>query len=406
MKRLTLPLLIVLLLSTVARADLAGAIDATCRVTATDGGMGTGCVFERSAGHLFILTNAHVASSPTVECEFWRDGHLSRPLPAEVIARDVHVDAAIVRIGEAVFQGRLPRVVQLAARGSRLLPGATITSVGCAGGRWSTGWKGHVLADDGREVRFVPPPANGRSGSALFDPHGQKIVGLIKARTMDDSTGIAVSVGALYGAFSPASTRPSFRPGTKAPTDGRSSNADDSNVAARGCPSGGCTLGLLPFGRDERQPQQPGAPWPTLPVDGTSGGTRGGMDLSSVERRLERIALLIEELDRQRDGTPAPPTSGEIADELTLRQRLAERLDGTAGFTMGKMIATALGLSAPLSIALAVGLWLIARRLSDKLASGEPLLIEKLFDRVDGKIDRLRDRLEDRLVRPEKTDAK
>jgi len=375
MKRLLLSLPIFLALAAAARAELERAIDATCRITAADGGRGTGCVFERSQGHVFLLTNAHVASSSTVQCEFWRDGHRSRPLAGQVVQRDERIDAAIVRVAASQFAGMLPQAVPIAPRGSRLTPGMTITSVGCAEGRWSTGWKGHVLADDGREVRFVPPPANGRSGSALFDATGRHVVGLIKARTMDDSTGIAVSVGALYDALGSTS------------------------ASTESCPSGNCSPRLLPFRRDQ-QPPPAANPWPTLPPAGASRG-----ELDSIENRLDRIALLIEQMERERDqSTPVPPRPRDD-DDPSLRQRIADRLSGTAGFTSGKLIATALGLSAPLSLAIGIGLWLVARRIGHKLESGEPLVIEKLVDRVDRRIDGLRDRLEDRFGRGEKKDS-
>ena len=377
MKRFVSPLLIVLALAAVARAELERAIDATCRITAADGGRGTGCVFERSQGHVFLLTNAHVASSATVQCEFWRDGHRSQPLVGQVIRRDERVDAAIVRVAESQFAGTLPQAVPIAPRGFRLVPGATITSVGCAEGRWSTGWKGHVLADDGGEVRFVPPPANGRSGSALFDATGRRIVGLIKARTMDDATGIAVSVGAIYDAL-----------GSR-------------TASAESCPSGNCAPRLLPFRNNQGPQAGPSNPWPTLPPSGTSRG-----ELDSIENRLDRIALLIEQAQRERDqSTPRPPRPSED-DDPSLRPRIAGRLSGTAGFTSGKLLATALGLSAPLSLAIGIGLWLVARRIGHKLETGEPLLVERLVDRVDRRIDGLRDRLENRFGHGDRKDEK
>ncbi len=208
---------LVLAIATTAGASIADCIDATCRITCGDG-RGTGCVFERSQGRVFVLTADHVVSDgPDVKCEFWRDGHLSRPLPGKVISRSKAADAAVVVLNEAVFAGVLPKVVPIAPRDYVLRPGQTVTSVGCAKGSWSTGWKGHVLSYRGGDLHFVPAPANGRSGSAVFDADGLRIVGLLRARTGDDSEGIATSVQSLYGAFG-GGQQTQFCPGGKCPT--------------------------------------------------------------------------------------------------------------------------------------------------------------------------------------------
>ena len=118
----------------VARASIADCIDATCRITAGDvasgqGGRGTGCVFERSQGRVFVLTCAHVVGSQSVvQCEFWRQGHQSRALPGRVTARSPAADAAIVTLDERLFGGVLPKVVPIARRDYVLRPGQTVTS--------------------------------------------------------------------------------------------------------------------------------------------------------------------------------------------------------------------------------------------------------------------------------------
>src|SRR5574340_1499151 len=123
-------------------AALPDCLDATCRVTAPDQGRGTGCVFERSQGQVFVLTCAHVATGQTVQCEFWRDGHQSQPLAGQVQMRSEAADAAVVSIPESAFGGLLPKAIPFAPRESMLRDGDTVTSVGCALGAWSTAWKG------------------------------------------------------------------------------------------------------------------------------------------------------------------------------------------------------------------------------------------------------------------------
>jgi len=186
-----------------ASASLADCIDATCRIQAADGSTGTGCVFEISQGTVFVLTNRHVVgAADSVRCVFWQQGHQSAALTGSVLARSDQVDVALVTVPAAAFDGRLPRVVPIAPGGNRLAEGETVTSVGCANGAWATGWKGHVLGYDGTSVCFTPPPADGRSGSALFDASGQRIVGLIWGRLeQGQGRGYAVTVDNLYRAL-------------------------------------------------------------------------------------------------------------------------------------------------------------------------------------------------------------
>jgi hypothetical protein len=186
-----------------AEASLADCLDATCRIHAPDGSTGTGCVFEISQGAVFVLTNRHVVgTADVVRCVFWQHGHQSTPIAAQVLARSDQVDVALVTVCAASFDGRLPRVIPIAPRGTRLAPGETVTSVGCASGAWATGWKGHVLGYDGTSVCFTPPPADGRSGSALFDADGRRIVGLIWGRLeRGEGEGYAITVENLYRAL-------------------------------------------------------------------------------------------------------------------------------------------------------------------------------------------------------------
>lgn len=439
------------LIVTKAPAAVSDCVDATCRISTPDGSRGTGCVFEIGRGQVFVLTCAHVVGRSTaVQCEFWREGHQSQPLPGRVLARveDDRCDAAVIAVDESQFGGLLPRVVPLAPRDYVPRPGDTITSVGCANGAWSTGWKGHVLGDRGGDLRFVPVPANGRSGSALFDAAGEKIVGVIRARTIDNSEGIAVSLEELYRALG---NKTAWLPnaGTQPP---RQSVAGES--APVQCPGGTCpapTPYLLPYRYREQfrnQPQQ--APqqqvWPTLPAQPAA----PPVDLGSTNQRLDKlldsqgkIAELLGDL-RQAGAQLVPPpaagSSGAVAEQAqeskirqiaekvigepgTLLERIAARRakvqaelgdgasevdiakayardfakeklsDGTLGLTAGKILGGALGFSGPLALALGGGLWLLSRRIGSKVASGEPLLVQNLVGQLSDKIDALKGRL-------------
>ena len=175
-----------------ARAALSDCIDATCRITTAEGSCGSGCVFEIGNGSVYVLTAGHVAgNAAAVQCEFWRHGHQSSPLAGQVIGRSAAADAAVVAVPAAALGGLLPAAIPLAPRGEAVRAGDTLASVGCAGGSWSTGWKGHALGYEAEELRFVPAPANGRSGSALFDGEeggGQPEAGPNPAVTLEAAT--------------------------------------------------------------------------------------------------------------------------------------------------------------------------------------------------------------------------
>lgn len=198
-----------------ASGAMTDCIDATCRISAsnTQGKpiRGTGCVFEISNGHAYVLTNAHIATTKTPQMVFWRDGHQSQLISGETIMRDNQADAAIIAIDVQKFNGFLPSVIPIAKPFHKLWSKETIASVGCANGSWATSWKGHVIRyyDNGNDVHFIPIPANGRSGSAIFNAEGTEIVALLRARDDDDNPtyGIATSVQALYRAFGEHSTQ-------------------------------------------------------------------------------------------------------------------------------------------------------------------------------------------------------
>jgi len=498
--RYYLPVLL-MLFAGAARAAIDDCIDATCRITAADGGRGTGCVFELSQDRVYVLTAAHVVGrSRQIECEFWRHGHRSSPLAGQVTARDEAADAAIVMLSQAAFGGVLPTAIPLAPRDHVLRPGQPVVSVGCAGGSWATGFKGHVLGYRGADLVFVPGPANGRSGSAVFDATGERIVGLLRARSMDDSHGFATSVQALYRAFSTSSNCRLKIENLQLPIETQ-------------CPGGQCPIvpsqgdvtpwRLLPYRhyQDERYRQlerqlpAPSPAWPTLPP----GATSSPVDLRPLEQKLDRNAdMMRDRLDRIAallesrtpasgpESIPAPLPSAtkpprELVDEAaeqaaaaakaqvdavrqevqtaqeesgrlreavegmrglvqqvvgdreTLRERfeariekvkaelgeaarkpeivrayirdlLAEKLgDPELGMSAGKLLGGALGLSAPLAIALAAAAWLVSRRVGSKLEAGEPLLVQKLFDRLGDKLDDLKDRVRDQQAGGTKT---
>lgn len=293
----------------VAPAAMSDCMDATCRITAPDGSRGTGCVFEISQGTVHVLTAAHVVGNhPAVRCEFWRAGHQSRPLAAQVTGRSDAADAALVALPQNAFGGVLPKAIPLAPRDYRPRLGEALTSVGCANGAWSTGWKGHALGCDAAELRFVPTPANGRSGSAIFDSEGRFIVALLHARTADNAEGIATPVQAIYRAFD--ERRTGILPVPENTTTGKMPVLQQTQCGPNGCRPQTWQNHLLPYryrheqqGTPENQSPRPAAPWPTLPETAPS---KPQVDVSPLDEKLGRIAGMLEDLKKGSATGPAP----------------------------------------------------------------------------------------------------
>jgi thioredoxin len=173
----------ILLLAGNARASLDDCHKASCRVHA-QGGSGTGCVYKIDEHYAYVLTNAHVAGSRTgapMRCVFNRDGYevtLNGVVCHTTGVQGVR-DQAVIAIPVSSFDGWRPSIIPLAPADYQLPTGMTIKSVGCPRAEWASSWIGHVESINGRTLDFVPTPAPGRSGSALFDRDGKFIVGLV-----------------------------------------------------------------------------------------------------------------------------------------------------------------------------------------------------------------------------------
>src|SRR3989304_2476622 len=133
------------------------------------------------------------------------------------------------------------------------------------------------------------------------------IVAVLRARTVNDSEGIATPVQSLYDAFSTIAKQ--------ANNGWRSSDCAD--IQQVQCPGGTCptpTPYLLPYRYREQfrnqqstpTPTQPLAPaWPTLPI--SSGST---IDLGPTNEKLDKIADL---LIKQFQSPPPPPVAQPAA---------------------------------------------------------------------------------------------
>jgi hypothetical protein len=198
--RSTKAILLAVTLSLFAGVSTASDLHDTCReatVRIRNGNsMGSGTLFRESEEHLYVLTNAHVAGTGLgnrVQVEFWREGHQSRPIEAETVAvayiPRAYRDIAVVRVDRRALGGYRPPVIPL-ADSQDSFNYQNIFSVGCPSGRWPTAFEGFALrrqANGGDTIHFVPMPAGGRSGSAIFDVKGgeAQIIGLIAWRSTD-----------------------------------------------------------------------------------------------------------------------------------------------------------------------------------------------------------------------------
>ena len=280
--------------------------DAACRITAGSN-MGTGSVYDLNSSYAAILTNAHVVDRANiVACEFWSRGHQSGKLPGQVFVSDPTIDAAVILVPAAAFGGVLPKPLAFAKSNPAI--GALIKSVGCASGAWATGWEGHVTRYEGGQVYFVPPPAGGRSGSAICNEAGQ-IVGLLRIRTGDNKEGGAVELGTLLSRLTPA-TKTAAKDFTRDPQL-------TSWISA--CPPGGCPVpetddGLFPIfpRRQQAAPPISGNPWPTLPSPSLM---PPAIDYGP---ELNHIADLLQQ--RQAPPTPAAPAGPDPACMAAVQQ--------------------------------------------------------------------------------------
>jgi hypothetical protein len=309
-----------LLLSGQAVGDLSTCIEATCRVRRAGGYMGTGCAFSRTDSTLYVLTCQHVVGQDArCTVEFWYRGHQGRPLQATVEARSQRLDAAVLAVPLRQFgSGPVPPIVPIASRLDPPVVGETVTSVGCALGAWATAWKGHVIGYRGTRVWCRPPAAGGRSGSAVFDEAGTKIVGIIQVR--DDQHGATgvMPVHFLYDEF-----------GFQRSPRGQQTQCNP----------------VPPMdewfrGRQPRQQPQPGgggfsgdAPWKSLPPDDQAPEPKqetpprvvvpDPIDMGATNQRLDAIAQAIRE--SKPAATPqAQPSQAVLAKLEAIDRAVAE----------------------------------------------------------------------------------
>ena len=456
--RRILPLLIVLIASVLVCGNAVASMDdcfrATCRINVSGGQdetKGTGCVFDSdTGGNVWILTCRHVVNSGTqYKLDFWSEGGPQfEPVNATLAFLVPQCDSAVLTVPREVFGSNVPTAIPLSQHSPAA--GEKITSVGCANGSWATGWQGHVLGySTSREpaMHFLPVPADGRSGSAIFNADGTEIVAVLFARLNDSTQGLAVPIEDLTGQFSQSQSRyirtsrefsgplvPVLKrtqeifPGDPGYPKSQM-NATPSQCGPGGCPTSPQQGGGI-FGRRQQPPQQYGARQQQqapeqylIPFRNETDGRLDNLEGQSGVLPLPDsrpdglISGLLEGL-RGRVGANENRIFGieerlEILDS-SLGERIIARLVEKFPFLgfLGK-----LGWFGPIILGgVLIGIFLLIRKdVKNRIATGDPLLIEKIakatpwkFDdriaekfserlvRIDGKVDELRDKVKDR----------
>ena len=167
---------------------------ASVRIFAAGGSLGSGSIYEKTPEGVSILTNAHVAGAVNskVRVEFFYQGRLSNKVPAVVtkslLSNRTDHDYAVVFIKKEDIGAYYDLIQPIPLAEKDFTPDfSKLYSAGCPQGTWQTHWIGHGTGAMGEQaVRFVPMPANGRSGSAIYQVlEGGSVVqvGLITYRT-------------------------------------------------------------------------------------------------------------------------------------------------------------------------------------------------------------------------------
>ena len=160
-------------------ADLYDAAMATVRVRCGNG-VGSGIVVGANDQAYYALTNAHVADRSVCTVEFFSEGKMSAQVTGcQTVSRDPQNDVAVVQIDKRKLSGHVPAIIPIDPA-YEMRRGDPICSVGHPHGENPTAFVGGYVGKtaDG-SITFRPPPAQGRSGSALFDRDFTRVVGLI-----------------------------------------------------------------------------------------------------------------------------------------------------------------------------------------------------------------------------------
>jgi hypothetical protein len=218
------------------------------------------------------------------------------------------VDIAIVALERQRLGGVEPPLIPFATAGSPISEPQQV-SVGCSLGSWPTCWKGHRVASSlfgGSVIQFVPAPADGRSGSALFDAAGKHVVGLVAWRDESQGVGLAMSHDVVWEFLRgrvPTNLNQPIDHAVPVQEQQYDFSLGDTPQACPQCEG----LRLWPFGGKQQAPPtqpptNPQNPWPDLPstLGGSGAAPTGDLVLrSEFEAARREFDAALRDLDRR-----------------------------------------------------------------------------------------------------------
>ncbi len=171
--------LFLLLFPISAFGDLYTASKAIIRVTVRNGtkgtGIGSGVIVGSDGKFYYALTNAHVATSQEVAVELFDAGTVTLR-KGKTVMRDESVDLAVIKID---CEGYNPSIIPVDPSFT-MKPGDILATMGHPEGQMPTCYfctfKG---SDPAMGLYFNPPPKQGRSGSPMLSPDGNRVVGIV-----------------------------------------------------------------------------------------------------------------------------------------------------------------------------------------------------------------------------------
>lgn len=442
----TLAIALVALAAGLALAGPQEFYGAACRVS-TPHGMGSGCCYSVDNRVVAVITCHHVVKgNRTAWVEFYRPSGRSAKILGQVIVSRPDVDAAVIVIPSHVFRGILPKALPPAKKLPRV--GAKIATVGCPNGQDIQGYTATVSRYEGQDMIFAPAPAMGRSGSAIADYDGNEIVAILYAHQPSGRPveGRATTITAIASAVDNQIQR------TALAFDEAVENQEvvETQCAGGQCPGGQCApQGNRIFGQ-RPQAQQPSVPWPNEELPGPAYDSAAGQRdplLPYRQREAEEDRAIAQGLQgirsdlqglKQQQIVP-PPSSGPIgpiadpqaramaeqalgqvgelgkkvdaiAEPLAnikakleadaekggikgkIAQRILDAAEGEDGEAKGELGLVQKVLHGKLIwIGLAILALFIIKDIKDKKTTGDPLLIEKVLDKVRGARDKATD---------------
>ncbi|HOM17566.1 MAG TPA: serine protease [Thermoguttaceae bacterium] len=396
----------------------AGAHPAVCRVIHNlPGGLrclGSGVLVDKEGQYGLVITCQHLfRDGPGTTQAIFPDG---QAFEAKLLHQDPAADLAALLIAR-------PSAEPVPVADTPPQPGEPVQSCGygpdgrywCNQGR-VVGYARTASAPGWETLELTGRARQGDSGGPVFNAQGQ----LVAVLWGTDGRSVSAAYCGRVDRFLQQTGRyllpwnarndPANRPPTNPPG---SSNAPGSGGAAGS--AGDLNriearldriLDLLNQGRSgpsapvppaEQQGFGSGASGIGVPSGGESKGTAPSAGASAESTRSEASVLqqavqhLVGELgnlpERIQARIEKVQSAGAQTTPETIRAYaqdfLAEKLaDGSLGWTMGKLLAAALGLSGPVALGLTLGAWLVSRRIGRKVQAGEPLLVQQLAERL------------------------